>query len=130
CRRFKHATQTQQVRKTGYILDVNEMTWSDSNTSCEKRNSTLVQILDKETNSEIKNLLPKGSTVWIGLKMAVIWHWSSDEEIRTFTNWQPGQPDMLTDALICVAAELKDGTWTDEPCTSKYPFFCQGSMNE
>uniref|UniRef100_A0A3Q1BBB4 C-type lectin domain-containing protein n=1 Tax=Amphiprion ocellaris TaxID=80972 RepID=A0A3Q1BBB4_AMPOC len=109
-----------------YIIDETNMTWSDSKTNCERRNSTLAKILDRKTNSKIQKLLPQGSEVWLGLKKPILWYWTTTNEIPTFINWQPGQPDMQTDAIKCVAMDLKDGTWTDEFCNLMYPFFCHG----
>lgn len=65
---------------------------------------------------------------WIGLRKTQLWHWSDSSENYTFRNWEPGQPDNLN-GHNCAAVSVENGSWTDEQCSTQYPFFCYDSMN-
>uniref|UniRef100_A0A3Q1GGP5 C-type lectin domain-containing protein n=1 Tax=Acanthochromis polyacanthus TaxID=80966 RepID=A0A3Q1GGP5_9TELE len=90
---------------------------SEKKTNCEKLDSTLVEILDKKTNSEIRKLLPQGSTMWIGLKNPILWYWATSNGIATFTNWQNNGNES------CVQIRT-GGLWSDKNCEILQPSVC------
>ncbi|XP_072249462.1 C-type mannose receptor 2-like [Leuresthes tenuis] len=102
-----------------------ERSWMDAAINCMDKNSTLVEISDKFTNAEIAKLLSKETEVWIGLNGSLNWVWWDTEEVSTFLNWREGQPDNLKGDEFCVAMQMDDGTWSDEPCNMSYPFICK-----
>lgn len=104
-----------------------KMNWSEADTNCQEKKSVLVKIPDNTTNAEIRDLLPNGTDVWIGLSKSTYWH-STNGHID-HTNWREGQPDNFYGNEYCAAMMLEDGTWTDEPCDNLYPFICRDGMN-
>lgn len=112
-----------------YFLVVREGSWSSSKTSCETRNAHMVQIPDDMTNSMVQTET-KGEKVWIGLSRPNYWYWFGSGKTSTFQNWQHGQPDNMNQKESCAAMVMKDGTWTDELCSAKYPVFCYRGMKQ
>lgn len=111
------------------LLSENLLTWTEAKSFCESENAALVIIRDDETNSQIHTSISP-QEAWIGLSRPTPWIWSDTGENYTFTNWQSGQPDNLNGYEECSAMVVNNGTWTDEQCTKKYPFFCTGGMSQ
>ena len=105
-----------------------ERSWMDAAINCMDKNSTLVEISDESMNAEIARQLSREKEAWIGLNRSLNWFWLETGEVSTFLNWQEGQPDNLKGDEVCVAMQMDDGTWSDEPCNMSYPFICKIGM--
>ncbi|XP_055358883.1 C-type mannose receptor 2-like [Betta splendens] len=107
------------------IIIGSPMTWTNADAYCKSRASSLAEIPDDAINAAIFLKMTTSVTLkaWIGLRKTQLWHWSDTSQNYTFRNWEPGHPDH-SGGQDCAAVAVTNGSWTDEQCSTQYPFFC------
>lgn len=105
-----------------------QMTWIEAKALCEERETSLVSINSSTRNYQILNDLESANKTeaWIGLYSPLVWYWWGTDTKAWFTNWRTGEPDYLQASGVCATVSVKDGTWSDGPCSARYPFYCYG----
>ncbi|KAK2913214.1 hypothetical protein Q8A67_001613 [Cirrhinus molitorella] len=104
-----------------YVFVDQKMNWSDAQTFCRQKHTDLVSIRNQDENQQVRDLVPLGTLVFIGL-FKDYFRWS-DNSWSSFRSWSVGEPD---DSGACVEQRLSDiNTWADQNCDESRPFICQ-----
>uniref|UniRef100_A0A8C6PWI5 C-type lectin domain-containing protein n=1 Tax=Nothobranchius furzeri TaxID=105023 RepID=A0A8C6PWI5_NOTFU len=128
-----------QLLWIGWYDDVNSWRWSMSDPNFYQHDETfrlwvpgepnnyagigenLASVRNLSENQKVKQLIPSGQAVWIGLYRDT-WKWS-DGSNSSFTYWRSGEPNSGTEN--CGAANLDvSGGWEDWGCEVKNYFVC------
>ncbi|KAL1280942.1 hypothetical protein QQF64_015542 [Cirrhinus molitorella] len=110
-----------QDDSTGFIITETAMTWRDAQSYCRQHHTDLVSI----SSPEQMNLMPKESSLWIGLFLDS-WAWSNQWN-QYFRYWAADQPSMISGSGNCVGMSTTDsGKWAKYICDVKQPFMCYG----
>uniref|UniRef100_A0A3B5M1F2 C-type lectin domain-containing protein n=1 Tax=Xiphophorus couchianus TaxID=32473 RepID=A0A3B5M1F2_9TELE len=89
---------------------------------CRTHHTDLAMIENEAENSAVKQLIPVGVNVWIGL-YRVPWSWS-DKRPSLFRRWVSPEPDNYGGIQNCVC-ENTAHMWGDEKCSAtKAVCFC------
>ncbi|XP_052761681.1 C-type lectin domain family 10 member A-like [Mya arenaria] len=113
-----------------YLFAHDSMHYVEAEKFCEHLYSHLVRIDTQEENIFLSSFLAniKDPYHWIGLTDDVIeglWKWHDTDQVATFTNWYPGQPDGHRNAnCASIRAALKF-KWTDQGCQESYKPLCE-----
>ncbi|XP_043973280.1 macrophage mannose receptor 1-like isoform X1 [Gambusia affinis] len=104
-----------------YVLISTLATWSSAQSYCRSHHTDLAMIENKAENSEVKQLIPTGFFVWIGL-YRVPWSWS-DKSPSLFRRWGPSEPDNggIQHCVCKNTAHL----FGDERCDDVKVFICE-----
>uniref|UniRef100_A0A914WEW8 Fibrinogen C-terminal domain-containing protein n=1 Tax=Plectus sambesii TaxID=2011161 RepID=A0A914WEW8_9BILA len=112
------------------------MSWSDAEDYCRNSggsNSHLTSIASAFDSNEIMAIAAANPAigsldqVWIGgegVNQDTFFQWI-DGSAFTYTNWMPGQPQLL---YSCVSANPSSGQWQTELCETQNYFICKYSM--
>ncbi|XP_067449636.1 C-type mannose receptor 2-like isoform X1 [Thunnus thynnus] len=104
-----------------FVLINTIMTWTKAQNHCREHYTDLASVRNEEENQKVKDLIPAGQQVWIGL-FRDSWKWS-DGSNSSFRYWLPSQPNDGNEN--CVAANFgRSGRWEDWPCDVKKAFVC------
>ncbi|XP_067449644.1 macrophage mannose receptor 1-like isoform X2 [Thunnus thynnus] len=104
-----------------FVLINTIMTWTEAQSHCREHYTDLASVRNEEENQKVKDLIPAGQKVWIGL-FRDSWKWS-DGSNSSFRNWSPSEPNGGNE--YCVAADLgRSGQWEDWTCDVKKAFVC------
>uniref|UniRef100_A0A671YS98 C-type lectin domain-containing protein n=1 Tax=Sparus aurata TaxID=8175 RepID=A0A671YS98_SPAAU len=106
-----------------FVLITTSMNWTEAQSYCREHHTDLASVRNMTENQKVKDLVPAGQKVWIGL-FRDSWKWSDGSD-SSFKDWAPGEPEGGNQA--CVVVYLRsDGTWRDNPCDQNRPFVCYG----
>ena len=104
-----------------FVLINTIMTWTEAQSHCREHYTDLASVRNEEENQKVKDLIPAGQKVWIGL-FRDSWKWS-DGSNSSFRYWLPSQPNDGNEN--CVAANFgHSGRWEDWTCDVKKAFVC------
>ncbi|XP_073326724.1 C-type lectin BfL-2-like [Pagrus major] len=102
------------------------MNWTEAQSYCRDHHTDLASVRNTAENQEVKDVIPPGGIVWIGLSRD--WKWS-DGSNSSFRYWDQGEPNNHGEKQDCVLANLGgDGKWWDDPCKWKRPFVCYSPL--
>ncbi|XP_042266003.1 putative C-type lectin domain family 20 member A isoform X1 [Thunnus maccoyii] len=104
-----------------FVLINTIMTWTEAQSHCREHYTDLASVRNEEENQKVKDLIPAGQKVWIGL-FRDSWKWS-DGSNSSFRYWSPSEPNDGHDK--CVAANFgSSGQWENWHCDTKTAFVC------
>ncbi|TWW73594.1 Macrophage mannose receptor 1 [Takifugu flavidus] len=103
-------------------------TWSDAQRQCRKIGGDLASVHSIEDQSFLISQSGYASTdeIWIGLndgKSEGLFEWA-DHSTVSFTSWEYGKPDVLSEIKDCVLIRGENGNWVDRMCNEKHEFIC------
>ncbi|XP_032413081.1 macrophage mannose receptor 1-like [Xiphophorus hellerii] len=105
-----------------HVFIATPATWSDAQSYCRTHHTDLAMIENEAENSAVKQLIPVGVDVWIGL-YRVPWSWS-DKSPSLFRQWRPSEPNNYGGIQHCVW-ENTAHMWGDEKCNATKVFICE-----
>uniref|UniRef100_A0A3Q3GTG2 C-type lectin domain-containing protein n=1 Tax=Labrus bergylta TaxID=56723 RepID=A0A3Q3GTG2_9LABR len=108
-----------------FALISTSMSWTEAQSYCREHHTDLASVRNLAENQEVKQLVPPGQRVWIGLSRES-WKWF-DGSNSTFRNWSPGraEPNNLDPKEDCAAADFNNkGGWEDWTCDWKRSYIC------
>ncbi|XP_065806983.1 uncharacterized protein [Labrus bergylta] len=125
------ATESMLLNGRNVTVVGERLCWSDALLYCRRHHWDLLSILSREEQSEVEQLLSRGSFlltdhVWLGLRRQIMgdsWFWMSGEAMD-FTKWQyDSAPQRVSHA--CGAVARGDSfLWKDRPCEEHLNFIC------
>uniref|UniRef100_A0A3Q2QIG5 C-type lectin domain-containing protein n=1 Tax=Fundulus heteroclitus TaxID=8078 RepID=A0A3Q2QIG5_FUNHE len=92
---------------------------NEAQTFCREKHTDLITIRSKEESSVFPYTL-----AWIGLyrdNNYAPWKWSRGDEIPSFTNWYPSEPQRNEH---CAAKWNQEGQWLNYVCSREHNFIC------
>uniref|UniRef100_A0A3Q4H660 C-type lectin domain-containing protein n=1 Tax=Neolamprologus brichardi TaxID=32507 RepID=A0A3Q4H660_NEOBR len=90
---------------------------------CRAHYTDLASVRNMSENQKIKELIPAGKKVWIGL-FRDSWKWI-DGSNSSFRYWNTKEPNNNFEKEMCVSAYFeKEGKWEDWNCDYKRAFVC------
>ncbi|XP_026173583.1 macrophage mannose receptor 1-like [Mastacembelus armatus] len=104
-----------------YVFISPPLTWANALNYCRLYYTDLAIIESADENIKVRNKIPFGYEVWIGLYRDA-WTWA-DNSRSLFTNWPTGEPNNAFTSQYCVA-ETALHQWNDENCQNMYAFIC------
>ncbi|XP_051280572.1 macrophage mannose receptor 1-like isoform X1 [Dicentrarchus labrax] len=121
-RQFKSVCMDVRGPNVTFVLNNNLMTWTQAQSYCREHHTDLASVRNKAENKKVKELVPSGRDLWIGL-FRDSWKWS-DGSNSSFRYWLPGEPTVKNEP--CVAANFNNsGKWENWNCDLKRAFICQ-----
>uniref|UniRef100_A0A8C4IHP9 C-type lectin domain-containing protein n=1 Tax=Dicentrarchus labrax TaxID=13489 RepID=A0A8C4IHP9_DICLA len=103
-----------------YLFSTESGTWDKAREDCRNRGADLAVIKsEEEQNDLMKDKVPSGHQMWIGLYRDT-WSWS-DGSVHSFTNWAPSSPSISTEHS-CAFSKL--GKWYNLNCSIELNFVC------
>lgn len=108
-----------------FVFINNLTTWTEAQSYCRKHYTDLAIVRNMAENQKVKELVPPGKEVWIGLYRDA-WKWS-DGSNSSFRYWNKaaGEPNNYYGNEDCVAADFShSGQWEDWGCDYKRAFIC------
>jgi len=97
------------------------MTWTEAQSYCREHHTDLASVRDPRDNQMIRELIPAGQKVWIGL-FRDSWKWVDGSNF-SFTYWAANEPNGALET--CGTANFEDsGKWEDVSCGRKTAFIC------
>ena len=97
------------------------MNWTEAQSYCREHHSDLASVRNMSENEKIRQLIPSGQQVWIGL-FRDSWKWV-DGSNSSFRFWGEGQPDRAENNCGAVHF-LGNGQWEDWHCNREMAFIC------
>uniref|UniRef100_A0A3B5QQ77 C-type lectin domain-containing protein n=1 Tax=Xiphophorus maculatus TaxID=8083 RepID=A0A3B5QQ77_XIPMA len=88
---------------------------NDAQSYCRTHHTDLAMIENEAENSAVKQLIPVGVDVWIGL-YRVPWSWS-DKSPSLFRRWVSSEPNNFGGIQNCIC-ENTAHIWVDETCSA------------
>ncbi|XP_045911447.1 macrophage mannose receptor 1-like [Micropterus dolomieu] len=108
-----------------FVLSDNSMTWTEAQSYCREHFTDLASVRNMAENQKVKELVPAGGKVWIGL-FRDSWKWS-DGSNSSFRLWnqRTKEPNNNFKKEACVAAAFNySGKWEDFNCDFKRASIC------
>ncbi len=106
-----------------FVLTNKSMTWTEAQSHCRAHFTDLASVRNQAENLEVRNLVPAGEWVWIGL-FRDSWKWS-DGDNSSFRYWATSEPNNVEGKEACVIANFTNsGKWEDWNCDHKKAFIC------
>ncbi|XP_073445064.1 C-type lectin lectoxin-Phi1-like isoform X2 [Dendrobates tinctorius] len=109
-----------------YYVSEEMRSWDEAQDECNKVNSFLVKIKDRNESDSLNALINRGRYYWIGLRRDAIdihiWKWTDGTEV-TFTNWGVNEPNFQLLHQHCGA--LTKGAWDDRICENVWRYICE-----
>uniref|UniRef100_A0A3B5RF82 C-type lectin domain-containing protein n=1 Tax=Xiphophorus maculatus TaxID=8083 RepID=A0A3B5RF82_XIPMA len=105
-----------------YVFIATLATCSEAQSYCRTHHTDLAMIENEAENSAVKQLIPVGVNVWIGL-YRVPWSWS-DKSPSLFRRWVSSEPNNNGGIQNCVC-ENTAHMWGDETCSGTKVFICE-----
>ncbi|XP_027131478.1 macrophage mannose receptor 1 isoform X1 [Larimichthys crocea] len=106
-----------------FVLINKTMTWTEAQKHCRTNYTDLASVRNMTENEMVKQLVPAGQTVWIGLYRDS-WKWL-DGSNSSFRYWHDVEPNNRGLNETCVAADFShSGQWEDWNCDVKREFVC------
>ncbi|XP_028255945.1 macrophage mannose receptor 1-like [Parambassis ranga] len=124
CWRDYQAVCYDETHPSMFVVVKDYLNWFQARNRCRANNTDLVNVSNMTQNDHIASMLSAGA--WIGLYRRPWSHWS-DQNPRTFTRWQWGQPNNSggKNMTSCAAVNTTKRTWFDVDCKQKHDFICQ-----
>ncbi|XP_059189973.1 lactose-binding lectin l-2-like [Centropristis striata] len=108
-----------------FVFISQNMTWAEAQSYCRANHRDLASVRNEAENQQIKDLVPPGQKVWIGL-FRDSWKWS-DGTNSSYTYWNDYEPNNIAGKEACVAANIDPhGKWEDWNCDTTAAFICYG----
>ncbi|XP_047232273.1 C-type lectin 1-like isoform X2 [Girardinichthys multiradiatus] len=104
-----------------FVLINLSMNWPKAQNYCREHHTDLVTIRDPSENQKVKELVPAGKSVWIGLHKR-FWNWV-DGSNPLLNYWKYWEPTGNTKKCAATFFELS-GKWEDLNCELKRAFIC------
>ncbi|XP_028897924.2 CD209 antigen-like protein C [Zeugodacus cucurbitae] len=120
------------------------LTWQNAYDFCERYNSSLVVLNEREKIVKLQLFLVKNNFVqaqindddpgfiyWIGgndLKERNKWMWIPINKPFTYTHWLVGEPTRSSDQRCVEMGDKALGRWSNSPCSLKRYFICERSF--
>ncbi|MEQ2227257.1 hypothetical protein ILYODFUR_035910, partial [Ilyodon furcidens] len=104
-----------------FVLISLSMNWPKAQNYCREHHTDLVTIRDPSENQKVKELVPAGKSVWIGLHKR-FWKWV-DGSNPLLNYWKYWEPTGSTKKCAATFFELS-GKWEDLDCELKRAFIC------
>uniref|UniRef100_A0A8C9Z8H5 C-type lectin domain-containing protein n=1 Tax=Sander lucioperca TaxID=283035 RepID=A0A8C9Z8H5_SANLU len=108
---------------TFILIDIS-MTWPAAQSYCREQYTDLASVRNSTENQKVKELIPTGESVWIGL-FRDSWKWS-DGSTSLFRYWNTGEPNKNGNENCVATAFSQSGRWEDWNCDVKRAFICFG----
>ena len=115
-----------------YILYPENVSFSVAVQICDSINATIVFINNSTEDAFIKNTYLNHASVTLGIWLAIYDFIGNETNVNyytnqtlSFTNWNPGQPDTLTD--YCVRYDKNFQKWADMTCSISYSVLCESN---
>uniref|UniRef100_A0A8C4GGJ3 C-type lectin domain-containing protein n=1 Tax=Dicentrarchus labrax TaxID=13489 RepID=A0A8C4GGJ3_DICLA len=106
-----------------FVLNNNPMSWTQAQNYCREHHTDLASVRNMAENQRVKELVPLGQFVWIGL-FRDSWKWS-DGSNSSFRYWQTGEPNNQSGDEACVSTNFdSSGVWEDWSCRARKEFIC------
>ncbi|XP_041656331.1 secretory phospholipase A2 receptor-like [Cheilinus undulatus] len=108
-----------------FVLVPTAMMWSEAQSYCREHHTDLASVRNIEENQRIKDLVPSGQIVWIGLSRDS-WLWLDGSD-SSFRFWSPGiaEPNNLSADETCAAADFSNNAeWEDWACSWRRAYIC------
>ncbi|KAA0721336.1 hypothetical protein E1301_Tti020777 [Triplophysa tibetana] len=108
-----------------YVLIQERKSWDEAQAYCRQNHIDLATVQNNEDWTNVQRAVQPAltSAVWIGLYNNITsWRWSYQDEMITFVNWQPTEPNNY--AGIQEYGALQIDKWNDREYYAVYPFFC------
>uniref|UniRef100_A0AAX7SW35 C-type lectin domain-containing protein n=1 Tax=Astatotilapia calliptera TaxID=8154 RepID=A0AAX7SW35_ASTCA len=110
-----------------FILINNPMTWTEARSFCRAHYTDLASVRNMSENQKIKELIPAGQKVWIGLFRGWMW---TDGSKTSFTYWNVNQPSSVV-SYNCAALYFgAAGKWESYTCDFQRGFVCYNGSEE
>merc|ERR1719239_1633067 len=106
-----------------YLFEAEEVTFDEANAACQAKNSILVEPKTEEINTIVKSY---GVRLWLGATdkdEEGTWVWQSDNEVMTYNDWGPNQPNNLRGEQHCLS--MQRSKWDDLACDLDRAYICQ-----
>uniref|UniRef100_A0A3Q3IY29 C-type lectin domain-containing protein n=1 Tax=Monopterus albus TaxID=43700 RepID=A0A3Q3IY29_MONAL len=103
-----HCGLLSGLNGTFFFITTTTMTWNEAQTYCRVHHTDLAIVRNMTENQKIKDLVPSGQTVWIGL-FRDSWKWSDGSKF-SFSYWKQNLSD--------------SNYWEDWNCDEKRAFIC------
>ncbi|XP_031156007.2 macrophage mannose receptor 1-like [Sander lucioperca] len=110
---------------TFILIDIS-MTWPAAQSYCREQYTDLASVRNSTENQKVKELIPTGESVWIGL-FRDSWKWS-DGSTSLFRYWNTGEPNKNGNENCVATAFSQSGRWEDWNCDVKRAFICFGPV--
>uniref|UniRef100_A0A3B5QSI9 C-type lectin domain-containing protein n=1 Tax=Xiphophorus maculatus TaxID=8083 RepID=A0A3B5QSI9_XIPMA len=105
-----------------HVFIATPATWIEAQSYCRTHHTDLAMIENEAENSAVKQLIPVGVDVWIGL-YRVPWSWS-DKSPSFFRRWVSSEPNNNGGIQNCVW-ENTAHMWGDDYCNATKVFICE-----
>ncbi|KAB5579042.1 hypothetical protein PHYPO_G00190160 [Pangasianodon hypophthalmus] len=106
------------------------MDWASAEKYCLNIGANLISIHNEGEYQQVKSIIraqdPQEKPTWIGLSSCqkkLNWFWSDGTQL-TFTKWNPGEPNSLTEEFCAHMNYGATKNWNDIRCDQSYPFVC------
>ncbi|XP_072222492.1 C-type mannose receptor 2-like [Leuresthes tenuis] len=122
CGSLRKAVCSDVVGQNVKFVFVNiPMNWTEAQSYCRKHHSGLASVRNMSENERIRQLIPSGKQVWIGL-FRDTWKWV-DGSNSSFRFWGKAQPNSAREN--CGAVNFSwYGHWEDSDCDREIAFIC------
>ncbi|XP_076091117.1 perlucin-like [Mytilus galloprovincialis] len=114
-----------------FFFSTEAFNWLDAESSCRAHNARLAEVQSKAQSDYLINMsisVGPGQSYWLGARDDIIegtWIWASTDEVVTYTNWFPGEPNGVR-GENCLHMYTGEGLkWNDVRCTYTNRFICE-----
>ncbi|KAK1149134.1 CD209 antigen-like protein E [Acipenser oxyrinchus oxyrinchus] len=118
----------RQTGRSCYMFSDQQKTWTDSQSFCQSKQSTLLIINNAKEQQDIISKKNLSWYYWIGLSDRVKegdFRWVDDTSINTTEQfWEDDQPDDWQSNEDCIHLYY-DGLWNDISCDTQLYFICE-----
>uniref|UniRef100_A0A3Q2VMR9 C-type lectin domain-containing protein n=1 Tax=Haplochromis burtoni TaxID=8153 RepID=A0A3Q2VMR9_HAPBU len=104
-----------------FVFIKKKMTWTDAQSFCRANYTDLASVRNMSENQKIKELIPKGKKVWIGLFRGWMW---TDGSKTSFTYWNVNQPSSVVSYNCASVYFGAAGKWESHTCDFRRGFIC------
>lgn len=117
-----------------YFLGHDEVHFTEAEHYCRQHNGHLIHVVSREENEFIKDKLrdTNHKIWWLGLTDEITegqWKWYDSDEVATFTDWYPGQPNVNSEDCAVFYSGY-NFQWGDILCTRTGNALCKTSGKE
>ncbi|XP_029944408.1 macrophage mannose receptor 1-like isoform X2 [Salarias fasciatus] len=108
-----------------YLYVSESLSWHEAQAYCRKHHTDLASIQSEEEYEVVKNKVPSGHVLAIGLHRELSDNWSDGVQ-RKFRNWLPGHPSLKSGSCVTTLINRENpGKWIENSCNKKFPFICR-----